>query len=84
MNRLPYDPAEPPYRPPAGCVSPLMWQLAWQLFADHRPAADGWCAVCRPYQFHPCVSRQFAEAGLAAACGYGAAALAALNIAGRR
>jgi hypothetical protein len=69
MNDLPYDPAEPPHRPPAGCVNNLMWQLAWRVFTDHRPALDGWCAACRPYRFFPCPCRKLGRIGLAAACG---------------
>jgi hypothetical protein len=65
---LPYDPADPPYRPPVECANPLMWQLAWQVFNDHRPARDDWCEVCRPYEFYPCIRRRLAQIGLAAAC----------------
>jgi hypothetical protein len=64
---LPYDPADPPIDPPDGCVNRLMWQLARRLFADHQPGPDGYCLVCRPYQFYRCVGRQLADIGLEAA-----------------
>jgi hypothetical protein len=67
-SALPYDPTDPPYRAPDACFNPLMWQLAWQVFHDHRRVTDGWCAACRPYQFYPCIRRQLADIGLAAAC----------------
>jgi hypothetical protein len=54
---LPYDPDEPPMNPPDGCENRLMWQLARRLFGDHQPGPDGYCMVCRPYQFYPCVGR---------------------------
>jgi hypothetical protein len=64
---LPYDPYDPPVNPPPACRNRLMWQLARRLFADHQPASDGWCAVCRPFDFYPCVARQLADIGLEAA-----------------
>jgi hypothetical protein len=64
---LPYDPDSPPMNPPEGCENRLMWQLARRLFGDHQPGLDGYCLVCRPYQFYPCVGRQLADIGLAAA-----------------
>jgi hypothetical protein len=64
---LPYDPHDPPVNPPADCENRLMWQLARRLFADHQPGADGWCAICRPYQYYPCVGRQLADIGMRAA-----------------
>jgi ADP-ribose pyrophosphatase len=60
---LPFDPVDPP----AGCVNRLMWQLGRRLRADHLSGADGYCLVCRPYQFYPCVGRQLADIGLATA-----------------
>jgi hypothetical protein len=41
-----------------------MWQLARRLYADHQPGPDGWCVICRPFQFYPCVGRQVADVGL--------------------
>jgi hypothetical protein len=70
---LPYDPDNPPYRPPAECTDQLMWLVAWHLFNDHGPVVGGQCAACRPYRFHPCTRRQLASVGLAAACGHLAA-----------
>jgi hypothetical protein len=61
---LPYDPADPPMDPPERCVSRLMWQLARRLHTDHQPGLDGYCLVCRPYQFYPCGGRQLADVGL--------------------
>jgi len=64
---LPFDRDDPPVDPPPGCVNRLMWQLARRLFADHQPGLDGWCTACRPFSFYPCVARQLADLGLAAA-----------------
>jgi hypothetical protein len=64
---LPYDRSNPPVNAPPACRNRLMWQLARRLFADHQPGPDGWCAVCRPFAFYPCVARQLAEIGLEAA-----------------
>jgi len=46
-----------------------MWQLARRLFADHQRGADGFCVICRPYAYYPCVGRQLADVGLSAAQG---------------
>jgi hypothetical protein len=69
MMALPYHPDNPPTDPPTGCGNRLMWQLARRLYGDHQPGGDGFCIVCRPYQFYPCVARQLADIGLQAACG---------------
>lgn len=65
-GRLPFDPADPPADPPEGCRNRLLWQLARRVFGDHQPGPDGFCLVCRPYQFYPCVGRQLADTGLRA------------------
>src|SRR5262245_10463717 len=59
----PFERDHPPIDPPAGCVNRLMWQIGRRLFADHQPGPDGFCQVCRPYQFYPCVGRQLADLG---------------------
>ena len=59
-----FDCRNPPLHPPAGCLNRLMWQLARRLYADHQAGPDGWCVICRPFQFYPCVGRQLAEVGL--------------------
>jgi len=64
---LPFERDHPPIDPPAGCVNRLMWQLGRRLFADHQPGPDGFCQVCRPFQFYPCVGRQLADLGMASA-----------------
>ena len=70
MHALPsFDKDNPPLDPPPGCVSHLMWQLARRLFADHQPGSDGFCVICRPYAYYPCVGRQLADVGLSAAQG---------------
>jgi len=46
-----------------------MWQLARRLFADHQPGTDGFCVICRPYTYYPCVGRQLADVGLTTAYG---------------
>ncbi|HEX8344196.1 MAG TPA: hypothetical protein VF657_05565 [Actinoplanes sp.] len=62
-----FDRQNPPLHPPPGCLNRLMWQLARRLFADHQPGPDGWCVICRPFQFYPCVGRQLADVGLVGA-----------------
>jgi hypothetical protein len=64
---LPYDPADPPIDLPEGCVNRLMWQLGRRLHADHQPGLDGFCLICRPYEFYPCAGRELADTGLEAA-----------------
>jgi hypothetical protein len=63
----PYEPHDPPIDPPPRCVNRLMWQLGRRLFADHQPGPDGWCLICRPRQFYPCIGRQLADIGMQAA-----------------
>jgi len=36
---LPFDPARPPVRPPAGCWDPLLYQVSRALWDDHQPDA---------------------------------------------
>ncbi|GAA0730073.1 hypothetical protein GCM10010199_45040 [Dactylosporangium roseum] len=64
---LPYNRTNPPLDPPAQCRNRLMWQVSRRLFGDHQPGPDGWCQVCRPYQYYPCVGRQLADIGMEAA-----------------
>jgi hypothetical protein len=62
-----FEPNDPPIDPPPGCVNRLMWQLARRMHVDHEKGRDGYCLICRPYQFYPCVGRQLADIGLRAA-----------------
>lgn len=64
-ERQPFDPDDPPRRPPASCVDPTLWEVAVALHEAHRPGVDGWCA-CR--LFHPCPAWRRAVSALRAAC----------------
>jgi hypothetical protein len=66
---VPFDINDPPARPPAECADPLMWNLASQLFRDHRPDSDGFCITCVPSEFCPCMGRYLAVRGFLASCG---------------
>lgn len=58
---------DPPVRPPAECVDPLMWRLARERFEQHRRGATGNCATCPPWR--PCADLRLARDGLATALG---------------
>lgn len=67
----PFDLANPPVDPPAGCRHRMAWLLARQLRAAHQPGLDGLCQVpgCSPAGVpHPCLPFRLAEQGLGYAC----------------
>lgn len=68
MPGLPFNVEDPPARPPAQCRDPLVWNLAYQVFRDHRPDRDGFCVTCVPGGFSPCIGRHLAVRGFLAAC----------------
>jgi hypothetical protein len=45
-----------------------MWNLAFQLFRDHRPDRDGFCITCVPSEFSPCIGRYLAVRGFLVSC----------------
>ena len=61
----PFDIDDPPEEPPAGCVDPMLWELAHTLHLGHRPRPGGVCGCGEP---HPCEGWWRAVAGLSAAC----------------
>jgi hypothetical protein len=61
----PFDLCAPPPCPPAGCVDPGLWQIAYGLHQAHRPAG-GRCRACG--LTHPCEAWWQAVAGLHASC----------------
>ncbi|GAA4939139.1 hypothetical protein GCM10025331_26330 [Actinoplanes utahensis] len=69
MSELPFDPADPPARPPSSCLDELVWNLAYRLFRDHRPDQDGFCITCVPSEFSPCIGRYLAARGFLVSCG---------------
>ncbi|HYN97553.1 MAG TPA: hypothetical protein VES42_27260 [Pilimelia sp.] len=64
-GRRPFDPWSPPEQPPAACVDPALWRLAYALHRAHRPRSDGRCGCA---ERHPCATWWQAVAGLAGAC----------------
>ena len=68
MSPLPFDPSDPPARPPSSCADYLMWSMAYRLHRDHRSDADGFCVTCVPGQFSPCIGRYLAMRGFLTSC----------------
>lgn len=68
MTRLPFDPEDPPVKPPLG-ADPLVWGLAYGLFEAHQPDRAGLCQVCHPVVVWPCGPSRLAGQGLVAALG---------------
>jgi hypothetical protein len=68
LTAMPFDPNDPPARPPARCSNPLMWAMAYRLHQDHRSDSDGFCVSCVPGQFSPCIGRYLAMRGFLASC----------------
>ncbi len=66
---LPYDPEDPPARPPAG-ADPLTWRLAYQVLSDHRRSPFGACRspLCEHADW-PCRPARLAGLGLRTALG---------------
>jgi len=62
---LPFDPADPPYDPPAGSNSAL-WRLAYLVHGQHRRRADGRCGLCAVSW--PCDAKRLADGQLRTAC----------------
>ena len=69
MPELPFKVDDPPARPPVQCANPLLWNLAYQLFRDHRADGDGFCITCMPDEFSPCIGRYLAVRGFLVSCG---------------
>lgn len=69
---LPYDPANPPERPPSGCDR-LTWTLAFHLRLAHLSGPSGDCVAwsCQGIGVTwPCQVFQIAEAGLLGSVGW--------------
>lgn len=64
-DQPPFDPEDPPERPPEVCVDPALWEVAYALSVAHRPVAQGRCGCGSA---HPCEDRWRAIAALSAAC----------------
>jgi hypothetical protein len=64
--RLPFDPENPPERPPAAS-EPLVWRLAYRIHRDHQPDQDGRCVLCRPPTTWPCPGSRLSARGFLAA-----------------
>lgn len=79
MPLLPFDRSDPPPDPPAGCTDNLKWELAYQVFRDHRPDNDGVCIACVPDKFIPCHGRDLALRGFLTSLGLEDLSLPAKN-----
>jgi len=65
IDDVPYDPTNPPAEPPAGCVDPVLWRVAFALRRAHHPRLDDFCE-CKV--FWPCPDARLADEALKLAC----------------